>query len=43
MLGRKESEAEGLDEILQVKKKIKEIEGEHRKMVEITLLLESLL
>ena len=43
MLGRKESEVEGLDQMLQVKKKIKEIEGEHRKMVEITLLLESLL
>ena len=34
---------EHLDELLQVKKKIKEIEGEHRKMVEIALVLESLL
>lgn len=37
------SEESGLDEMLQVKRKIKEMEGEHRKMLEITLILESLL
>ena len=32
-----------LDELLQVKKKVKEVEGEHRRMVEVTLVLETLL
>jgi hypothetical protein len=36
-------EEQGLDEMLQVKKKIKEMEVEHRKMVDITLTLEAML
>ena len=32
-------EDEGLDQLLKVKKRIKEFEGEHRRMVEITLTL----
>lgn len=36
-------EDQGLDELLKVKKKIKDLEGEHKKMVEISLILETLL